>query len=106
MNQAPGRTVRRGARSLGATLAALLVAALVPGCAAYGDSSGETLLDPAAHVTSHQEQRDRNDGRADPRTYRDQCRSRTCNVPSSSTLSPPFPRARYPYLSVTIERRV
>lgn len=49
MKQVPGRTVRRGARSLGAALAALLVAALVPGCAAYGDSSGETLLDPAAH---------------------------------------------------------
>ena len=49
MNQVPGRTVRRGARSLGAAFAVLLAAALVPGCAAYGDSSGDMLLDPEAH---------------------------------------------------------
>ena len=49
MTQVPGRTVRRGARPLGAALAALVIAALVPGCAAYGDSSGEMLLDPEAH---------------------------------------------------------
>lgn len=49
MKQVPGRTARCGARSIGAAFAALLAATLLPGCAAYGDSSGEMLLDPEAH---------------------------------------------------------
>ena len=49
MKQVPGRSARCGARSIGAAFAALLAATLLPGCAAYGDSSGEMLLDPQAH---------------------------------------------------------
>ena len=48
MKQVPGRTARCGARSVGAAFAVVLLAALVPGCAAYGDSSGELLLDSRA----------------------------------------------------------
>ena len=48
MNQAPGRTVRAGARCLVAACAALLVATLGPGCSAYGDASDDMLLSPQA----------------------------------------------------------
>ena len=48
MNQAPGRTVRAGARCLVAACAALLVATLGPGCSAYGDGSDDMSLSPQA----------------------------------------------------------
>ena len=48
MNQAPGRTVRAGARFLVAACAALLVATLGPGCSAYGDASDDMSLSPQA----------------------------------------------------------
>lgn len=46
MNQAPGRTVRAGARFLVAACAALLVAPLGLGCSAYGDGSDDMSLSP------------------------------------------------------------
>ena len=46
MNQAPGRTVRAGARFLVAACAALLVAPLGLGCSAYGDASDGMSLSP------------------------------------------------------------
>ena len=48
MNQAPGRTVRAGARFLVAACAALLVAPLGLGCSAYGDASDGMSLSPQA----------------------------------------------------------
>ena len=48
MNQAPGRTVRAGARFLVAACAALLVAPLGLGCSAYGDGSDDMSLSPQA----------------------------------------------------------
>ena len=48
MNQAPGRTVRAGARFLVAACAALLVAPLGLGCSAYGDASDDMSLSPQA----------------------------------------------------------
>ena len=48
MNQAPGRTVRAGARFLVAACAALLVAPLGLGCSAYGDGSDGMSLSPQA----------------------------------------------------------
>ena len=48
MNQAPGRTVRAGARFLVAACAALLVATLGHGCSAYGDGSDDMSLSPQA----------------------------------------------------------
>ena len=48
MNQAPGRTVRAGARFLVAACAALLVAPLGLGCSAYGDASDGMSLSTQA----------------------------------------------------------
>ena len=48
MNQAPGRTVRAGARFLVAACVALLVAPLGLGCSAYGDASDVVSLSPQA----------------------------------------------------------